>query len=416
MTNVSQSDSTRPLKRERPNKFRHHVITTFVTKNFLVWALLDLADVGIRYASFQLELSPSGRLHLQAYFEFYDALRISQVKARLNDNTLHSEKRKGTREQARDYTMKDDSPWYETNYPEWNEHGGRIPGTTPVTLGAFRSKQGQRTDMDQVTDLIKDGASELDLFESCPSQYLKYSTGIRRARALYARKRCNKYKPIDVHVIYGPTRSGKTRFVYDRHGPQNVYIPTYSASANKFWFDGYDGQKVLLINEFYGQARTSVMQELLDHYRIQVETKGGTTVSNWDHIYITSNCHPDDWYTGWSTIPDAVRDSFCERIKTVTQLKNKKGKITKTWSDCPSLIKTKSGGAPSITPTTYVPRTPISTVQKTPVLGEGAPTLDEDLCTSMQTLTAIPDTRYTIIPGRGRVACYAPEGHVNQLG
>lgn len=339
-----------PKARTQPAKYRHHVITTHKTKMFKLWQTLDLDDLQIRSATFQLEPTKKGGVHVQAYFEFYVKLRITQVKQRLQDNTLHSEQRKGTRHQARDYCLKDDSPFFAVNYPEWADHGHRIPGTEPVQLGTFRCKQGHRTDLDQVTDAIKDGKSEAEIFEACPSQYIKYSTGIRRARNLKGRSRLNKYHPITVHVLWGDTRSNKTRTVLDKYGPQNVYTPIYSASAQKFWFNDYDGQKILLINEFYGQARTAIMQQLLDHYRMSVESKGDTVISNWDKIYITSNIHPKDWYNSWANIPDKVQESFIERISTIKFMKSRK-KIKKTWDDIPEVE------APVLPSTTSGPRT-----------------------------------------------------------
>lgn len=342
--------------RKRAAKYRHHVITTHDTKKFKLWKKLDIDDLQIRSATFQLEPTKKGGIHVQAYFEFYDQLRISQVKERLQDNTLHSEPRKGTRVQARDYCLKDNTPYFEVNYPEWSDHGGRIPGTDSVQLGKFRVKQGHRTDLDQVSECIKDGKTEAEIFESCPAQYIKYSTGIRRARNLLGRSRLNTYHPITVHVLWGDTRSNKTRTVLDKYGPQNVYSPVWSASAQKFWFNDYDGQKILLINEFYGQARTAIMQQLLDHYRMSVESKGDTVISNWDKIYITSNCHPKDWYSGWANIPEKVQDSFIERIKTIKFMPSMKKKI-KTWDDIPEeeIVKVE---APVLPSTTSEPRAP----------------------------------------------------------
>lgn len=352
--------------RARGPKCRHYCLTTFDTKKYKEWKNLDFDDCQIRYLIYQIEKSPStGRLHLQAYIEFYNALRITQVKTRLNDATLHCERRKGTRQQARDYCMKDDSHYFSSKYPEWVDHGFRHKGTKYVELGKFRTKQGHRTDLDQMIDKIQSGASEFECFASCPSQYLKYSTGVRRARCLMKRDRVNRYhRKMKRHVLYGDPGSGKTRYVFDKHGPENVFCPTYSASAQKFWFDGYDGQKVLLINEFYGQARTSVMQELLDKYRIRVETKGGTTVSNWDHIYVTSNCHPDEWYNSWNSVPYKVRRSFHRRIDDVTYVphpdsEDEDESVPLTFGNHPSIDLTEfCGGAASITPATSVPRTP----------------------------------------------------------
>ena len=361
-TQVQEETTAKNKARVRPPKARHWCITTFETKNFKKWKELDLADLQIRYLVYQLEAANTGRIHVQGYIETYNPVRLTQLKKLLQDNGLHAEQRRGNRQQARDYCMKDGSEWFQARYPEWDSHGHRIPGTDHVELGEFHTTQGHRTDLDQLVDVLNAGATESEVFEACPSQYLKYSTGIRRARLLLQASRRNQYIPnLQVHVLYGDSRAGKTRAVFDRHGPENVYIPTYSESANKFWFDGYDGQKVLLINEFYGQARTSIMQQILDHYRIQVETKGGSTVSDWDTIYITSNCHPKEWYSQWCNIPVKVEESFINRITTITHMKAKKTIARPSWSNVPSIksIRRKQSGATSITPATSVPRTPI---------------------------------------------------------
>ena len=52
----------------------------------------------------------------------------------------------------------------------------------------------------------------------------------------------------DVVVLFGPTGCGKTRAVMDRYGARNVYIKDASQ-----WWDGYDVQPVVLLDEFYGQ-------------------------------------------------------------------------------------------------------------------------------------------------------------------
>lgn len=323
---------------KKRQKLRCWCITDFDTKNLKVWPKLDLDDLKIRYFVYQLEFSPSKKLHIQAYIEFYDQIRRSTVKKRLRSTSLHAEPRNGTRYQARDYCRKDDSPWFQKYYPQWMDHGLRLQGTTTVELGVWRSKQGQRTDLDQIVDKIKSGAKEEEIFEACPSQYIKYSTGVRRARNLIKKKNINEHHKIKIHVLWGETGLGKTRAVLEKEGPENVYIPTYSDSAGKFWFDGYDGEKVLLINEFYGQARTAIMQQLLDNYRMRIEVKCDTTISAWDKIYITSNSHPRNWYNDWENIPPKVENSFIRRINTIDEFKPKNilGEA-KTWEDCGTL-------------------------------------------------------------------------------
>jgi len=66
------------------------------------------SDSDIRYLCYGIEICPeTQRQHFQGYLELRKPLRIQGVKKILNDNTVHLEKRKGTRDQARDYCKKD---------------------------------------------------------------------------------------------------------------------------------------------------------------------------------------------------------------------------------------------------------------------------------------------------------------------
>jgi len=62
------------------------------------------------------------------------------------------------------------------------------------------------------------------------------------------------------------------------------------------WWDGYQGQKILLIDDFYGTIKYGKLLNILDIYPLRLPTKGGHTYANWEKIYITSNDKPDKWY------------------------------------------------------------------------------------------------------------------------
>lgn len=336
MTNNDKIESLKTELKKRPTPARHWVLTEHNIKRFKTWSKLELAALKIRLLSYQIEDCPkTSKLHLQGYVEFFDPVRLASVKNRLGSNTLHAEKRKGTRRQAYDYSRKDDSPYFTSKYPEWSEHGGRHEGTEHVELGTFGTEQGARTDLQQMVDKIREATCEYDIWEATPEMYLKYGNNARKALALeLKRKWMNKYIPnFEVHVLYGDSRTSKTRSVFALEGEENCYIPVYSESAGKFWFDGYDGENVLLINEFYGQARTSIMQQILDHYHMRLEVKGHTIVSRWTKVYITSNVSPEEWYSGWSSVPEKVMQSFINRFTSVTELKAPPETKKKTWAD-----------------------------------------------------------------------------------
>jgi hypothetical protein len=63
------------------------------------------------------------------------------------------------------------------------------------------------------------------------------------------------------------------------------------------WFDGYEGQKLVLFDDFdKGQISFRLLLRLLDRYPMQVPIKGGFVEWCPRVIYITSNLGPARWY------------------------------------------------------------------------------------------------------------------------
>lgn len=107
-------------------------------------------------------------------------------------------------------------------------------------------------------------------------------------------KRMNTFiENFECIVLWGISGSGKTRYVFDKFGPLNVYkLNNY----DNLWFDGYNNQKILLIDDFYGNIKYWLLLNLLDKYHTNIPIKGGFKVSNWNKIFITSNEHWEYWY------------------------------------------------------------------------------------------------------------------------
>lgn len=99
---------------------RNYVFTVFVEEengHDDAFAAAESSATGpIRYVCWQLERAPdTGRLHLQGYVEFFKPQRLRAAQQALRAPTAHLEKRRGTRDQARDYCRKEESrvqgPW-----------------------------------------------------------------------------------------------------------------------------------------------------------------------------------------------------------------------------------------------------------------------------------------------------------------
>jgi len=92
-------------------------------------------------------------------------------------------------------------------------------------------------------------------------------------------------------VFWGATGSGKSRRAWDESG-WDAYCKD---PRTKFW-DGYQGEKNVVLDEFRGAIDLSHMLRWLDRYPVRVEIKGSSVCLRAENIWITSNLDPLDWY------------------------------------------------------------------------------------------------------------------------
>ncbi len=239
---------------------------------------------GVRYAVYQRELCPtSGRLHYQGYIEFGSPVRITGA-VHTAGTGAHCERRLGTRDQAREYCM---------------QASKRLAATEPTEVGEWQSGgQGRRTDIADALNIVRSNPTPAGveaLYDNHGPIMVKYARGMANAVTHY-QSRIPRTDPPSVFVHYGPTGTGKTYTVYDRHGMSDVWRAPVSTTST-MWFDGYMGQKVALFDDFDGiHPNITVMLQVLDRYPVQVPVKGSHAFFNPTTIYITTNIPFDEWY------------------------------------------------------------------------------------------------------------------------
>lgn len=242
---------------------------------------------GIRYAIYGKEICPTtGTQHIQGYIEFNQSIRFSTLKKLIP--TAHIEDRKGSAQQAADYCKK------EGNY---EEHG---------TI----SKQGKRNDIHEVVEMLQEGASIRETGLTYPVQYIRYHKGIEKFKALLIEPRDEEP---DIIVYYGPSGTGKSRTA--RKETTNPYIHHPQQGV---WFDGYEGQKDVIFEEFRGQFPYGMLLSLTDRYDCKVQFKGGMIEFCAIKIIFTSPTHPRDWYPSLEGT-DKI-DQLLRRIKKIIKL------------------------------------------------------------------------------------------------
>jgi hypothetical protein len=231
--------------------------------------------VHFRYMVFQLEKGENGTVHYQGYIEFKAPMRFNAVKTLLGAGVCepHVEKRYSTRSKARLYCMKDE---------------GRIRG--PFEFGDFSNKQGARTDLYDIADQFKQGVKMKTIVEEHPALYCRYHKGLEKMRSILAPRPDDA--DLQVLLFYGPTGCGKTRTAMSLDD-------AFKKAGTHEWFDGYDGENILIIDDFAGRASKiplSFMLNILDKYPCLLPIKGAHVNRRCKEIIITTNIHPLNWY------------------------------------------------------------------------------------------------------------------------
>lgn len=147
--------------------------------------------------------------------------------------------------------------------------------------------------MKRAWEAIKEGATDMDLFEENPSVAFKYQRGIAAARNAAIRHRSGNTAP-KIEIFWGPSGSGKTRRAFTEN--PGAYMLS-KPNSDRVWWDGYIGQECIIIDEFYGWLPYDFMLRLLDRYPLNLEIKGGTIPCAATKFVITSNVEWTDWYS-----------------------------------------------------------------------------------------------------------------------
>jgi len=244
----------------------------------------------VQYVIWQHEKGEEGTEHLQGYVCFTKVKRLNWCKAHCVYEA-HWAPRMGSHSQAKHYCMK---PVEGCDCEHCTSaEGQRLGG--PWEHGSdegISDKQGQRNDLAKAKELLDGGASELELAEECWGPWVRYHKAFERYRKL---KHGNVRNWIThVTVYWGAPGIGKSQRARFEAGDSSYWLP--QPDGGTVWWDGYDGQEVVVIDEFYGWIKRIMMQRLCDSTPIMVQNKGGSTPFVAKRIIITSNEPPSQWW------------------------------------------------------------------------------------------------------------------------
>lgn len=266
----------------------------------------------IRYLIVGEEISKTGYRHYQCYVQLFRQIRMKGFKKLMNYEGTHLEVQYGTNLEARNYCWKGQFELKGTEYPQ--------PSSITKTFGRFCEGQGERTEMLDIKELLDDGVGHYDIVNTRNvyfNSYGRYHSWYEKYKCMADDERLNiMRKTIDVWALYGPGGTGKTESILRKYGCKNCYILKNPNRDNKNW-NGYESQKILIIDDFYSWLPLSTMQRILDNKPYRVRKLNGYRWAQWDKVYITSNQDPNQWYRNVQEIEGMgeIIDAFKSRIK-----------------------------------------------------------------------------------------------------
>jgi len=235
---------------------------------------------------YQEETCPeTNKMHIQGYAVFSTPKRQKAVKDILNSPSAHVELANADDHCNLIYCTKTETQ----------------TGSFQFKFGDFTKSQGKRNDFASLIQAIKENKTMEDINETHTEHIIKYHKGIHASRLLQIAKSCPATFPRQTIVIWGKSGSGKSLWAREFGAFKNyrIYSKPPGRADSPQWFDGYDGEEILLLDDFEpNQVPYRELLVWLDVYKHRVQIKGSMTLALWKTVIITSNSDPDDWYIG----------------------------------------------------------------------------------------------------------------------
>lgn len=319
------------------------------------------------FVVYQEEICPQTKKHhWQGYLELKKQARFSAIQKAIGDDTAHIEKRAGTQEEAIHYCTKPHKDCKCAHCLKEVATPTAVPNTV-VRIGTPRpNQQGKRSDLLSIKDEICSGSTLLDIADEHFGAFIKYNKGIEKYINMRKYRDQSLWTPLKVLVLRGDTGVGKTRSVMELFG-KDVYTVTEPQKNGVVWFDFYDGQQTLLIDEFEGWITQPMLLRLLDGYPMQLQTKGGHTLKAWTRVVITCNKPLIHWYDKWQMrggVPPEVQRRIGKIIEvtkesTCDQLREQVAK----FFEVPNVTPDEAEGVPWIdSETAFLAKCPVEEV------------------------------------------------------
>ena len=250
---------------------------------------------GVKYVKFQRERGTT--VHLQGVVIFKTQRKASQVRKKLQCHWTPLPK---VPDQLRmiNYCGKAET---------------RVDGHEPLESGD-PPNPGRRSDVIAALDLIKEKPhiTHVELAYEHPSTARMVSF-VKQAKFEQQQPR-RLEQPCEGIWLWGQPDQGKSHMAF------SDYPTAFEKDGSTVWFDGYAGEKTVILDEFTGGIPLKDVQRWTDRWPCKVQTKGGHVQLQAERVIVTSNQPP------WELYPNVaqVRRKALLRRFAIYEVKDRK--------------------------------------------------------------------------------------------
>jgi len=254
----------------------------------------------------------TGTYHTHLFLLFANARKWESIKAAFYAADIRN--CKGTAQENRDYITKTGEKWENskkecTNHPETFEESGSCP----------QEKQGQRNDLSTMYQDVIDQKPLTEILTEKPG-YGRYIHSMKLVRDEFEQERQKQYlykrRDVKVTYLYGAPRTGKTTYIFEKHGYHNVYrVTDYDRP-----FDTYNGEKVLLLDEYRDSLALGFLLSLLEGVPMTLSARFRNRIPCWEYVYIVSNWEFEQQHNNAQTWQYSDYLAFKSRIHRIISI------------------------------------------------------------------------------------------------
>lgn len=215
----------------------------------------------------------NGFVHYQGYLKSDTPIRGRTLRNFFSDsaNIWFKGRRKET--ELYNYVRKEDT---------------RISGPYSSDLFDAPSEKNRIDTVQSLVDRLNEGERLNDLYLSdVGSSYaIPY---LERVNAAIMEKKSRTYRKVTTRWLGGRTRTGKTSGVLKHYENLGKELDVFRVTNYRWPFDKYQGEKIIVFDEFIGQIKPTDLNNLLDGYQVVLDCRQVDKFALWEEVWFISN-------------------------------------------------------------------------------------------------------------------------------